>query len=45
MQKQLQIQGGWQVHSRDIYLKFREFENLGQLLGNLVLTVLLLDFS
>ena len=45
MQKQLQIQDGWQVHSQDIYLKFRGFENLGQLLGNPALTVLLLDFS
>ena len=27
------------------WIKFREFENLGQLLGNPVLTVLLFDFS
>lgn len=45
MPKELGIQDGWQVHSQDIYLKFREFENLGQLLGNPILTVLLFDFS
>lgn len=45
MPERLGIQDGWQVHSQEIYLKFREFENLGQLLGNPVLTVLLFDFS
>lgn len=43
MQEQPQVQNGWQVHSQDIYLKFRESENLGQLLGNTLLTDLLFN--